>query len=531
MADSFTTGLRLRLQQTGANRNTWGQLLNAGVIQLLEDAIRGVTELTLASSNVTLTTQNGASDQARSMMLILKGSPGASREITVPSVTKLYLVINNTGFAQTIKTALGTGVSVPDGARQLLAVDGTNVVSVQATTLGTVANAELLDGLDSTAFAQLALFNEFTRGFAVNFDTLTDGGTVTLDASQGNKFLLLIGGDRSLTINNITDGQELEIWIKQDSTGGRTIEWPDNVTWESGSSGDLSPGASAIDRFQLTYNETLDIYIGRSGRNAGTTELSLPAGTYVNVNVHEMLGSPTSAVTVTFTLEEGARVYSVSPALPALDFDGFPSDSEITFINKGKVMGAGGRGGDGGSVWRAGDDDVIFRGSAGGAGGTAVRGPGSGRTLSIVNANGFIWGGGGGGGGGGVSADDGGNIANGGGGGGGAGGGLGGMGGQVVNVEGTSVSAGSAGSNGSLASSSAGGSGGAGAQVGTATGGSGGAGGDWGSAGSSGTSPTAHDRDGPGGAGGAAGLAVDQNGGTVTFVSGSGSPNVKGSVT
>jgi hypothetical protein len=80
--------------------------------------------------------------------------------------------------------------------------------------------------------------------------------------------------------------------------------------------------------------------------------------------------------------------------------------------------------------------------------------------------------------------------------------------------------------------SSTAGTGGAGAQsASVATGGAGGAGGDWGTIGTVGVSPTTYGMDVAAGTPGAAGLAVDQNGGTVSFSAGSSSPNVKGSVT
>lgn len=531
MADTFTSNLRVRLQATGANRNTWGDLVNAAALQLLEDAIAGSAPITIAGLDVTLTQVNGASDQSRKAVLVLGGAPGTSRNVIVPAITKLYVVINNTGFAQTIKTPSGSGVSVPDGARQFVLCDGTNVVPVQANNLGTVADSELLDGLDSTAFAQIAIFNQFTKGFACNFHTLTDGGTVTLDATQGVKFYLLIGGNRTLLINTPADGQEIEIWIEQDGTGGRTITWPANVVFESGS-GALSSAAGALDRFKLTYNAALATFIASVTLNAGSSSTVVNlTGTSIGVDVFTLLGSPSGAQTIDFTIEEGAVIYAPDAQTPALDFNGFDSATVINLVNRGYVLGHGGDGGLGARFYDVSDGQVNGHGAtAGRNGGTAIRGPGSGRTFNINNGSGHIWGGGGGGGGGGVSADSGssGNIAAGGGGGGGAGSGKGGWAipaitgsGTATPTQGNSASSGPAGTRGT---------GGAGANVGTATGGAGGDGGDWGANGSAGTGPTAQGVDIGAGGAGTAGLAVDQNGGTANITSGSGSPNVKGSV-
>lgn len=531
MADNFSSNLRVRLQATGANRNTWGALVNAAALQLLEDAIAGAAPITIAGSDVTLTQVNGASDQSRKAILVLQGAPGTSRNVIVPAITKLFVVINNTGFDQTVKTASGSGVTVPDGARQFLLCDGTNVVAAQANNLGTVANSELLDGLDSSAFARLAVFNQFTKGFATSFHTLGDGGTVTLDATLGNKFFLTIGGDRTLVINGAADGQEIEVWVEQDGTGGRALTWPTEVLHETGD-GELSPQAGAIDRFQLTYNAAEDTFIARSALNAGAnTTVATVTGSNGPIHVHTLLGSPSGAQNVTFTIEEGAVIISPDTATPALDFDGFDSSTVITLVNRGHILGHGGDGGMGARFYDVSDGQVNgHRGTAGRAGGSALRGPGTGCTFNIDNAGGFIWGGGGGGGGGGVSADAGsaGNIAAGGGGGGGAGGGRGGNAvgpqtgsGSVSPTEGAQGGTGPAGTFGAA---------GTGDETGTATGGDGGAGGDWGANGAAGTGPTAQGIDVAAGGAGTAGLAIDQNGGTANVTAGSGSPNVEGAI-
>jgi hypothetical protein len=537
MADTFTDRLRLRLQQTGANRNVWGSLLNAAAIQLLDDSVCGLVEITVAGADVTLSTANGATDQARMAMLRLIGSPGATRSIIVPGKSKHYLVINNTDAAQTVKVSGSTGVAVPAGSRQAVFCDGTDVFAVQATTLGTVANAELLDGLDSTAFWRIASFNQSTRGNATSFVTLVDGGTITADCTLSNKFDVVLGGNRTLVLSNPGDGQSIEIWFQQDGTGGRTITWPANVRFSSDSSDDLTADANAIDVFTLTYNSTLDLWVAERLSNASagdTVNLSIASGTHLNLSVFELAGSPGGVVTVNFTLEAGVRVFSSTTGAPALDFAGFASGSTINFINRGKVMGRGGRGGRGGSAreGEAGAGTTLNAGQPGRAGGTAVRGPGTGITFNINNGSGFIWGGGGGGGGGGATVD---NTtdasANGGGGGGGAGGGEGADGGSEQVSTSTTPAVGVAGTNGSYEDATANGTGGAATATASATGGTGGAGGDWGTVGTGGTAQTGRDFDASAGAAGAAGLAVDQNGGVATFGSGSGSPNVKGAVT
>jgi hypothetical protein len=83
----------------------------------------------MTTADYTLSTANGASDEARAMVLNLTGSPGLARNVICPAVSKVYIVYNNTGFAQTLKTASGTGISVPNGSTAFLRCDGTDVVA------------------------------------------------------------------------------------------------------------------------------------------------------------------------------------------------------------------------------------------------------------------------------------------------------------------------------------------------------------------------------------------------------------------
>ena len=130
---SYTTSLRLVQPATGEYSGTWGTQVNTGITALVDASIAGTTSITMTAANYTLTTANGASDESRAMFLVLGGTPGAAREVIVPAVSKLYFVTNSTtgGFAQTVKTASGSGISVPNGARMTLRCDGTDVAAAQ----------------------------------------------------------------------------------------------------------------------------------------------------------------------------------------------------------------------------------------------------------------------------------------------------------------------------------------------------------------------------------------------------------------
>ncbi len=125
MADTFTSLLRLVLQETGGNQNVWGDINNASAIDLLEDAIAARLDLdvTPATDPVTLSAANGADDQARNAVIALTGVPGGTRDIIVPSTSKLYIVSNETADVMTIKTVANAGVDVRPLTRVAVVVD------------------------------------------------------------------------------------------------------------------------------------------------------------------------------------------------------------------------------------------------------------------------------------------------------------------------------------------------------------------------------------------------------------------------
>ena len=130
MASSYTTNLRLVLPVTGENQGTWGDLVNAGLTNLLDSAISGTSAIGMTDANYTLTTANGATDQARSMFITLAGTLTATRNVICPATSKLYFVTNATtgGNAIVFKTAAGTGITVDYGHSVALYCNGTDVV-------------------------------------------------------------------------------------------------------------------------------------------------------------------------------------------------------------------------------------------------------------------------------------------------------------------------------------------------------------------------------------------------------------------
>lgn len=118
---------RLNLQGTGDNVGSWGTVLNSQVFTLLDEALDGVTTITV-TGNVTLSSANYATDQARKRVLKLIGTPASTFILTIPGVEKVYLVHNTTSTSQTVK-ASGIGVTVPANTMVPIYCDGTDCFS------------------------------------------------------------------------------------------------------------------------------------------------------------------------------------------------------------------------------------------------------------------------------------------------------------------------------------------------------------------------------------------------------------------
>ena len=132
MTTAYTPILQLALPVTGELNGTWGDVVNNNITSMVEQAIAGLATInTWTTASHTLTTADGTTDEARCAILQCSGAPGAAATVICPAFSKVYIIKNSVtgGYAVTLKTSAGTGVSVPNGSTALLYCDGTNVVS------------------------------------------------------------------------------------------------------------------------------------------------------------------------------------------------------------------------------------------------------------------------------------------------------------------------------------------------------------------------------------------------------------------
>jgi hypothetical protein len=222
MASSYTTSLKIQQIGAGEQSGVWGSTTNTNW-NLIEQAVTGVAQITMANSNYTLSSLNGVSDEARCMIIVASGTNSAVRQIVAPLVKKFYIVNNTTsgGYAVTIGGATGSIVSIPNGTVGQVYCDGTNFFSAQTgsagnfnvngtLTVGSIVDTGTLSATTITASTQ---FSGPGTGLTGTAASLTAGtATVANTINSANSYTvagLQVNGAQTTTGNINSQGRLL----------------------------------------------------------------------------------------------------------------------------------------------------------------------------------------------------------------------------------------------------------------------------------------------------------------------------------
>lgn len=189
MGSSYTTRNRLEKQGDGENENTWGQILNT-VIDLVDESTDGYLELDVSAADITLTTNNGSSDQARNRVLKIIGSPVSNRTITLPDIEKNYIIevaLSGSNTVNILNVADSTGVTVSSGSNNLIIhCDGTSTRSLIQDTISVFSTTDIT-GQTSAAVSTTSEFVHDIGG-ALFKDTLASMTTKIQESVQTSLF-------------------------------------------------------------------------------------------------------------------------------------------------------------------------------------------------------------------------------------------------------------------------------------------------------------------------------------------------------
>ena len=194
MASTYTTNLQLEKITTGEKAGLWGTVTNTN-LEILEQASSGYLSVDVASADVTLTIDAGATSNGKNLFFTLTGTLAANRNFIMPATAERIFIVkdstarSSSNYTLTVKTASGTGYVMPVGATALVYSDGTN------TSLGMLQKSYVTHTAAYTAVA----------GDQVLCDTKTsDAFTVSLPAGAVGSEVTLIDSQNYFASNNLT---------------------------------------------------------------------------------------------------------------------------------------------------------------------------------------------------------------------------------------------------------------------------------------------------------------------------------------
>jgi hypothetical protein len=312
MASTYSTDLRLELIGSGEQSGVWGSTTNLNLGSLVEQAVAGVENIAISSSDQALTAFFGAVDQSRNAVLVL--SSGAAANVYVPPVSKVYVVQNTGSYAITMynstvlgnTTAAGTGLAVAAGTTVSMFTDGTNfsasgiptgattgtgsvVFSASPTLTGTPLAPTASAGTNTTQIATTAfvLANGVPSGAIILWSgsvASIPSGWLLCNGSSGTPDLrdrFIVGAGSTYAVD-ATGGSANAIIVSHTHTA--TVTDPGHVhtitvtnqstAVDSTSGGDNRPQVSST---SLTTNSnTTGISVGISTEGSSATNANLP---------------------------------------------------------------------------------------------------------------------------------------------------------------------------------------------------------------------------------------------------------------
>jgi hypothetical protein len=220
------------------------------------------------------------------------------------------------------------------------------VATSSGTSNGTITNntskvADHLTGNLNLAGTDHKVFNnDGTNPQAYHASTVTT--TLSIDVRNYSVLDATLTGNSTATFfggQTTSYGQRITVLLRQDSTGGRTVSWPANAKFSTGSAPTLSTTASAVDTISFVWDGTNWRENGRSIQDV--TALSVAqGGTGATTLTGILKGNGTSAVTgsaTTSDLTEGSNLYYTDARVRANRLDQMAAPTASVNLNSQKI--------------------------------------------------------------------------------------------------------------------------------------------------------------------------------------------------
>jgi hypothetical protein len=347
MASTYTSELRIEKIATGEQSGTWGTTTNTQYDNW-EASISGTVTVAWATdADDALTTANGTDDEARHMFLDFTGGATltATRNMVVPSSSKLYFVSNQTTGGQSIviKTAAGTGITVPTTKFMALYCDGTNVI-------------DAMDYVNITGGTITGITDLVVADGGTGVSTLTDGG-VLLGSGTGAITAMAVLADGEMIVGDGTTDPVAESGATlRTSIGVGTGDSPQFTGIELGHASDstitrVSAGLLAIEgsnivTASLTSSETVAgvVELATAAEvvtGSDTARAVTPAGAAAHYSPITRVTNDDTSTALTAALTDAGNVVFMNNAaanvftIPANATVAFAVDTQIDIVMEG----------------------------------------------------------------------------------------------------------------------------------------------------------------------------------------------------
>lgn len=217
MTSTYTSSNRFDKPAKGDYFNTWATDWLAPTLNMIDEAIDGYVAVTVNSTK-TLSTANGATDEARNKVIACTGTGGT---LTIPAVEKVYLISN--GCSANLTVTCGTGATATVLQGQSAWVYCTATATYNAGYLDN-QTPQLLSTTNITAIASVsvALPSGYKRFRAV---------VVGMRQSSGGAINVAVGADESgsgFSSNvSLTSGASYngyhDLWFSSDSATSQHV--------------------------------------------------------------------------------------------------------------------------------------------------------------------------------------------------------------------------------------------------------------------------------------------------------------------
>jgi hypothetical protein len=305
MASSYDNKLRLELIGTGEQAGSWGDQTNLNLKSIADAFGYGSRAIANASTdNITVGDGYSATDYDRSMYLKLTGGGQACTVTLAPNtVSKVWMMQNDTSYTLTFSQGSGANVSIEAGACKIIATDGAGSGAAVYDVLNTLE----ISGDLTLKTSDGAIINAQTS------DTTVTSGSVlgrvdfkAPDEASGTDAILLAGSVAAIAEDTFAaDNNATKLSFQVGASGAATEKMQLSSLGHLDVTGDITGASinadgdtSAGDNAAMGYTSTEGLILTGQGstndvtikNDADADVIEIPTGT-TNVTVAGTLGT------------------------------------------------------------------------------------------------------------------------------------------------------------------------------------------------------------------------------------------------